>query len=71
MAGITSQQAEEQLALWLEADSKVALNQQWSYQGRSYTKADAGQIRANIEFWDKQCKRLSRGGPRVSGAVAL
>ncbi|MBN2321288.1 MAG: hypothetical protein JXR49_19570 [Acidobacteria bacterium] len=63
--------AEAQLALWMEADAQVAKNQQWSYQGRTYTKADAGEIRANIEFWDKQCKRLARGGPRVRGAVAL
>jgi hypothetical protein len=71
MAGITLEQAEAQLKLWMDADSKVAQNQQWTYQGRTYTRADAEQIRANIEFWDTQCKRLDRGGIRVRGAIAL
>lgn len=69
MAGITLQQAETQLALWLDADSKVSQRQSWSNQGRTYTAADALEIRNNIEFWDKQCKRLDRGGPRVRGVI--
>jgi hypothetical protein len=69
MAGITLQQAEIQLALWLDADSKVSQRQAWVHQGRQFTAADAGEIRANIEFWDKQCKRLDRGGPRVRGVI--
>ena len=69
MAGIALQQAETQLALWLDADAKVAQRQSWQHQGRTYTAADAGEIRQNIEFWDKQCKRLDRGGPRVRGVV--
>lgn len=71
MAGITLAQAEAQLSLWLDADAKVSQRQMWSHQGRSFSAADAGEIRANIEFWDKQCKRLDRGGPRVRGVVAL
>jgi hypothetical protein len=72
MAGITLQQAEAQLALWLDADAKVSQRQQWTYQGRAFSVADAGEIRANIEFWDKQCKRLGngrQGGPRVRGVM--
>lgn len=71
MAGLTLDRAERQLALWLEADEKVAANQAWTYQGRTYTRADAEQIRLNIEYWDKQCKRLDRGGIRVCGVVPL
>jgi hypothetical protein len=71
MAGLTLDQAEAQLALWLDADAKVSQRQQWTHQGRMFTAADAGEFRANIEFWDKQCKRLARGGPRVRGAIAL
>ena len=71
MAGITLERAEAQLALWLDADAKVAGRQQWTYQGRTFTAADAGEIRANIEFWDQQCKRLASGGIRVRGAIAL
>jgi hypothetical protein len=71
MAGISLQKAEEQLALWLEASVQVAQKQSWSHQGVTYTRADADAIRANIEFWDRQCKRLARGGPRVRGVIAL
>jgi hypothetical protein len=71
MAGLTVEQAEAQLALWLDADAKVSQRQQWTHQGRMFTAADAGEIRANIEFWDKQCNRMARGGPRVRGAIAL
>ena len=71
MAGITLQQAEAQLKLWMDADAKVSQRQQWTNQGRTFTVADAGEVRANIEFWDRQCKRLERGGIRVRGAIAL
>lgn len=73
MAGITLEIAEAHLALWLDLDAKLAArpDQQYTVQGRTYTIADRGEIRANIEFWDRMCKRLARGGPRVRGAVAL
>jgi hypothetical protein len=71
MAGLTLQHAETQLALWLDADAKVAANQAWTYQGRTYTRADAEQIRLNIDYWDKQCKRLDRGGVRLRYVVPL
>jgi len=63
--------AEAQLALWLDADAKVSQRQQWTHPGRMFTAAGAGKIRANIEFWNRQCKRLARGGPRVRGAIVL
>lgn len=71
MAGITVEQAEAQLALWLEADRRVSTGQAWSHQGRTFSRADAGEIRANIEFWDRQCKRLARGGPLVRGVMPV
>jgi hypothetical protein len=73
MAGITLQQAEAQLALWMDLDAKLAVrsDDQYTVQGRSYTVANRGEIRANIKFWDEQCKRLDRGGIRVRGAIAL
>lgn len=62
--------AETQLALWLEADAKVSQRQAWVHQGRQFTAADAGEIRANIDYWDKKCKALARGGgPTVRGVV--
>ena len=69
MAGITLEQAETQLAVWLEADTAVASGQAYSVAGRSLTRADAGEISNKIVFWDKQVKRLTRGGIRVTGGI--
>ncbi len=73
MAGITYAQAEAKLAIWLEADEKVASGQSYSIAGRSLTRADASEIRSNIEFWDRQCKRLvdGRSGPKVRGITPV
>ena len=66
MAGITLANAETQLAYWLDADYKLSLGETVSMQGESVTRADT---QAKIEFWDKQVKRLSRGGIRISGGT--
>lgn len=71
MAGITLPQSESQLSAWLAADLAVASGQSYSIAGRSVTRADASEIRENIQFWDRQVKRLSRGGIRVRGASPL
>ena len=71
MVGITLTQAEAQLALWLAADQAVAAGQSYTISGRTLTRADAREIRGNIVFWDKQVKRLSRGGIRVTGGTPL
>lgn len=64
MAGITLAQAEAQLALWIEADQAVARNQSYSINGRSLTRADAGEITEKIKFWETKAVNLQRG---VSG----
>lgn len=69
MAGITLAQAEAKLTLWLAADEAVSLGQAYAIGNRSLTRADAGEITKKIEFWDKQVKRLSRGGIRMRGAT--
>ena len=62
MAGITLAQAEAQLALWLAASQAVALNQSYSIEGLSLTRADEGKILSMIDFWDRWCRKLSPGG---------
>ena len=69
MTGITSAQAETQLALWLAADTAVASGQAYTIGGRSLTRANAREIRENITFWDRKVQRLTRGGIRVRGAT--
>jgi len=61
MAGLTLAQCETKLTEYLTAAEKVALKQSYSIDGRSLTYANLNEINAAIEFWDRQCKRLSRG----------
>lgn len=73
MAGITLNQAEEQLAAWLAASSAVANNQSYTIAGRSMTRANASEIRENIDYWDGKVKKLSGAasgnrGPRYGVA---
>lgn len=67
--GLTLTEAKRQLTAWLTASEKVAAGQAYSINGRSMTRADAGEIRENIVFWQKMCKQLNRGGIRVRGAT--
>jgi hypothetical protein len=66
MAGITLEQAQAKLDAWMAADDAVAGGQSYSIGGRSLTRANAAEIRANIEFWERRVIRLSNGsGIRV------
>lgn len=73
MAGITKEQAEAQLNAWLAASQAVAQGQSYTIStdsgSRSLTRANAQEILRQIQFWDTQVKRLSRGGIRVRGAT--
>ena len=60
-AGITLDQATAKLNAWMAADDAVAAGQSYSIGGRSLTRANAAEIRANIEFWERKCIRLSNG----------
>ena len=59
MAGITLDQAQTQLDAWLAANVRVASNQSYSIGGRTLTRANAKEIRDQVDFWDRQVKRLS------------
>lgn len=71
MAGITLAQAEARLTSWLEADEAVASGQSYTIAGRSLTRADAEEIRKNIQFWDRKVKELDRGGIRIRGVTPI
>jgi len=71
MAGITLEQAEEKLTLWMEADDAVATGQSYTIGNRALTRADARLIRDNIEFWEKKVKELSRGGIKIRGVTPI
>lgn len=58
-AGITLAQAEAQLTAWLAASSAVASAQSYEIAGRKLTRADAAEIRQQIDYWDSKVKTLS------------
>ena len=67
MAGITLEQAEAKLALWMAADDAVAAGQYYQIGGRALNRANAAEIARNIDRWNKRVKNLSRGGRSVKG----
>jgi len=69
MAGITLAQAEAKLTTWLAADDAVANSQEYYIGSRRMRKADAAEIRANIDYWEEKVNKLSRGGIRITGAT--
>jgi len=75
MPGITLAQAETQLALWLAADAAVASGQSYTIGGRSLTRANAREIRENIDYWDAKVKEISSasatGGIKIYGATPV
>jgi hypothetical protein len=73
MAGLTLAQAQARLNDWLEADAAVARNQAYSINNRSMTRADAEQIRENIDYWQAKVNELTAstgGGRRVRYGMA-
>lgn len=69
MAGLTLADAEAQLAAWLAASTAVAGNQSYRIGDRMLTRADAAEVRKQVEFWDRQVKRLARTRGRTSYVV--
>lgn len=73
--GITLAEAKTALAAWMTADAQLASGAQ-SYRintgstERQLTRADAAEIRRNIEFWDGKVRELAGGGGiRVYGVI--
>ena len=65
--GITLAEAKTALAKWMTADAELASGSQSSriVTGgieRQLTRADAAEIRKNIEFWDAKVRELAGGG---------
>lgn len=69
MAGITLEIAQAKLTKWLAADDAVARSQEYEIEGRRMTKANAKQIRENIDYWEEKVRRLSGTGRRIFTVV--
>jgi len=64
MAGITLEQAEAKLTLWLAAEEKLATSQSYTIgegdSRRTLTRADLAEVRRAVEYWDQKVKELTR-----------
>ncbi len=58
MAAITLITAKKHLDMWLEAESEVAINQAYTIGGKSFTRANLGEIRKQIEYWSNKVQEL-------------
>lgn len=71
MAGLTLAHAEAQLAAYLEAESRVLRGQSYTIAGRTWTRADLGDIQAGIALWDGRCRQLEASSVRRGRAVTV
>ena len=58
MAAITLEVAKKHLETWLEAETEVAINQAYTIGGKSFTRANLGEIRKQIEYWSNKVQAL-------------
>lgn len=72
MSAISLATAQAQLAAWLAADTAVAGGQAYQIGNRSFTRANAAEITAKIQFWEQKVNQLQNaaqnggnGGIRV------
>lgn len=67
MAGITLEQAEENLNKWVEADLALAGGaEEYSISiggsSRTIKKHNAATVKGQVEYWNRWVQRLSRNG---------
>ena len=56
------------LEMWMRADEAVATGQSYMIADRSLTRADAAEIRKNLDYWRKKVAELEnaeKGGGRT------
>lgn len=58
MLAITLEVAKKHLDMWLEAESQVAINQAYTIGGKSFTRANLGEIRKQVEYWGNKVTLL-------------
>ncbi len=58
MAAITLETAKRHLDIWLEAEERVAINQSYTILDKTFTRANLGEIRRQIEYWENKVQEL-------------
>ena len=56
--------ARQHLNAWLEAELELTTHQSYKIGSRSLTKADLGEIRKQIEFWQNRVAQLENAEKR-------
>ena len=74
MAGIDITTARTHLAAWLEAELQLTTNQSYTIGSRSLTRANLGEVKQQITFWQNQIAKLEneaarKGRNRIMRAV--
>lgn len=57
--GITLEIANKHLEAWLNAELEVSVNQSYTIAGKSFTRADLGEIRKQIDYWKNIVAQLN------------
>lgn len=67
--GITLAIAQARLSMYLAAEAKVLGSQSYEMGDRKLTRADLGEIRQGLTYWQGEVQRLSPDAPRPVGRV--
>lgn len=62
---ISKETAQRNLEAWVAASEAVAKNQRYKIGDREYTRADAAEIRNQIDYWEQKLAIANRGGRRL------
>jgi hypothetical protein len=62
---ISKETAQRNLDAWIAASEAVAKNQKYKIADREYTRADAAEIRNQIDYWENKLAIANRGGRRM------
>lgn len=54
MAGITKEEAQKHLDIWLEAEAQIATGQSYQIGTRQLTRADLASVRKQIDYWNNK-----------------
>lgn len=62
MAGITLQEAQNHLKLWLAAELEIATSQSYKIGTRMLTRANLNEVREQVKYWEQKVQQLERKG---------
>ena len=67
MSGITLEEAQKKLRMWLDVESCVSERKSYTIRDRTWTSHDLPDISKQIDYWNRWCTRLERSGGRGCG----